>query len=522
MTITPKRLEEVCGSKIEKQDFVANEQLRCGALNVNAWNKLTLSPYLRSIASEGVHFPFNKEPRRICKENYVSEENIVDVDIKWKEWKEKGVIEEGEVMLIMALGTVPKKNKKIRTIHDCRPINEHVPNMLHSLDGIAEVAKFIKTGDWLCSIDLKDGYEHISIHQSWRKYFGVKWKGEVMRFARLGFGFKLSPVIFQGLMNAVVTEANSRMGGLFYSVYLDDFLIRGNTKKETNKACQKLIELLKELGLVLNLEKSMLEPCQQLEYLGKVWNSANGKVWNCNTKVQSVINECKMLLTVGRTTLNELESLLGKMEWLARTMKFARCWKRSLLVELKWWKELIRDEGGGLGVRGQGCVGSVETPKRISKASKLELKWWKKNATNWIPMELEDVWKTTTTNIHSDACDYGYGATNGLWGLWNGEEVNWMIAIKELEAVRRTIGRVENGTRVRIGCDNTVAYWTLKKGRSFCLELNNLIKRIGGDVHARKIDVDFYWLKSEDNMADWISRSWERPQLTGYLRIRGN
>jgi hypothetical protein len=95
-----------------------------------------------------------------------------------------------------------------------------------------------------------------------------------------------------------------------------------------------------------------------------------------------------------------------------------------------------------------------------------------------------------------------------------------MIAIKELEAVRRTIGRVENGTRVRIGCDNTVAYWTLKKGRSFCLELNNLIKRIGGDVHARKIDVDFYWLKSEDNMADWISRSWKRPELMPEVNIK--
>jgi hypothetical protein len=211
---------------------------------------------------EGVHFPFIKEPMRVYKENYVLKENSADVDVKWEEWKRIGVIEKGEVILIMALGTVPKKNKKIRIIHDCRPINKYVPDVSHSLDGIAEVAKFIKPGDWLCSIDLKDGYQHISIHEDWRKYFGVKWRGEIRRFAKLGFGFKLSPFIFQGLMDAVVRENNRRMGGLFYFVYLDDFLIRGSTKLQTENACQKLMDLLEELGLVMNLEKKSMEFCQ--------------------------------------------------------------------------------------------------------------------------------------------------------------------------------------------------------------------------------------------------------------------
>ena len=103
------------------------------------------------------------------------------------------MLEIGETVLVLALGAVPKKNGKIRVIHDCRPLNRCVEEKRFSLDGIVEVAKFIKSGDWIASIDLKDGYEHVEIHKSVRKYFGACWKGETLRFARLGYGFKLAP-----------------------------------------------------------------------------------------------------------------------------------------------------------------------------------------------------------------------------------------------------------------------------------------------------------------------------------------
>ncbi len=479
-------------------------------LNKNAWKKLELSPYFMDTVLEGVHFGLTKHPRRVRESNYVESGKEEMVDAKWKEWEEKGVIERGDVHMVMALGTVPKKNGKVRVVHNCKPLNKCVADMPYKLDGIAEVAKFLKKDDWMCSLDLQDGYEHVPIHPEWRKYFGVCWKGQIRRFARLGFGFKLSPIIFQSLMEGVMEEANRRIGYRAVFVYLDDFLIRGKSKRSCTRALRIVLKLLDQLGLRINKEKSKLEAEKSIEYLGKVWNAEEAKVYNTEARLDAAKSDCKRFLREGQATLQELESLLGRLEWLARTMPYSRCWKRSLLMEARIWRDLHEIRGGlvgGLGVRGQGS-----NLKRVfSGAAKRELRWWWKNADNRLTMDLEDVWKTRIKDIHTDASGYGYGSSDGLWGLWEAEEKDWNIAIKEMEAVRRELCRLESNSRTRIGVDNTVVFWSLKRGRSFCWELNNLVRRIGGDARARNLDLDFYWVASEQNRADWISRQWSRP-----------
>jgi hypothetical protein len=126
-------------------------------------------------------------------------------------------------------------------------------------------------------------------------------------------------------------------------------------------------------------------------------------------------------------------------------------------------------------------------------------------------VEIDDIWSTRISEIHCDASDFGYGSTTGLWGLWKKEEKQWIIAMKELETVRRLICSIPAGSRYRIRVDNMVAFWALRRGRSFCWELNNLVRRIGGDAFARNLQLDVEWIASEDNQADWISRRWNRP-----------
>lgn len=472
-------------------------------LNAAAWKKLDLTPYLLGTALEGVRFPLDRRPRRTFEKNYVKAEKAAEVDAKWEEWKAKGVTEEGPVDLVMAMGTVPKPNNKVRVVHNCTPINSCTPDMPYSMDGIAEVAKFLGLGDWLCKIDLRDGYEHVPIHRNWRKFFGVSWKGEVRRFAKLGFGFKLSPVLFQALMDAVASKCNEVVGERVVFVYLDDFLIRGSSLEECRKNLGVLRGWLEDLGLEVNELKSVFEPQQELEYLGKVWNTRIGKVLNSEKRVSEIESECRRLLTAGQATLKEMEVFLGKLEWVARTLQLARCWKRTLLMEVRFWRDRVRMEG--LGVRGSGYSG------QFSAGSRRELKWWRDNVRHWMPANLDDVWKTRIKEFHTDASGYAYGSSDGLWGLWKIEELNWNIAIKEMEALRRAISRLTRGDKARIGVDNQAVFWCLKRGRSFSWELNDLLRRIGGDMNARKLELDFYWVPSEENLADAASRSWTRP-----------
>lgn len=126
-------------------------------------------------------------------------------------------------------------------------------------------------------------------------------------------------------------------------------------------------------------------------------------------------------------------------------------------------------------------------------------------------MTLLDVTRELTATVFVDACNYGYGASTGLWGLWSQKELNWNIAIKEMDALRRTIDSLKRCEVVHFKVDNLVVFWCMVKGRSSCLDLNNLVKRIGGTVKTKRLTVTFEWIRSEDNMADWISRAMEDP-----------
>jgi hypothetical protein len=81
-----------------------------------------------------------------------------------------------------------------------------------------------------------------------------------------------------------------------------------------------------------------------------------------------------------------------------------------------------------------------------------------------------------------------------------------------MEAVRRQVSKLEKGAKVRIGVDNTAVYWSLKRGKSFSWELNSLVRQIGGDATIRNLELDFVWMLSETNRADWVSRCWTKPE----------
>lgn len=163
----------------------------------------------------------------------------------------------------------------------------------------------------------------------------------------------------------------------------------------------------------------------------------------------------------------------------------------------------------GLGGSGIGWAGDFLWI--LNDRCRKELRWWLNNARSWLNMTLLDVTRELTATVFVDACNYGYGASTGLWGLWSQKELNWNIAIKEMDALRRTIDSLKRCEVVHFKVDNLVVFWCMVKGRSSCLDLNNLVKRIGGTVKTKRLTVTFEWIRSEDNMADWISRAMEDP-----------
>ena len=89
-------------------------------------------------------------------------------------------------------------------------------------------------GKLFSKVDLSDAYLETVVDESCKKLL------ELYKFDELPFGVKVTPNIFQQIMDAMLTELD------FSVTYLDDILIRSKNRKEHAKHIEKVFERIKD------------------------------------------------------------------------------------------------------------------------------------------------------------------------------------------------------------------------------------------------------------------------------------
>ena len=147
-------------------------------------------------------------------------------------------------------------------------------------------------------------------------------------------------------------------------IFLDDLLIFGNTLEEILIACDSVIFLLQHLGFVINFKKCVLEPTQEIEFLGMIVNSKTMTLTLPLEKVQKIKNQCLEIYQAQEITLLELTRLLGT---LASTIQ-------AILPARLQFRYLQQQQISTL----RKCV-SFMTKVKLNPLAKEELAWWIKN-----------------------------------------------------------------------------------------------------------------------------------------------
>ena len=80
------------------------------------------------------------------------------------------------------------------------------------------------------------------------------------------------------------------------SAYIDNVCLQGDTYHGCHENALSTVQLLKNLGFVIQEEKSCLNPSQQLEYLGFVLNSVTMMVKLTHARVEKVVKACEKFL----------------------------------------------------------------------------------------------------------------------------------------------------------------------------------------------------------------------------------
>ncbi len=90
------------------------------------------------------------------------------------------------------------------------------------------------------------------------------------------------------------------------------------------------VGLLQDLGFIINIEKSILDPTQKIEFLGILINSTRLSFALPPGKTQFIIDLCKKILEQEVSSLREVASIMGNFTWAIPTMPFAQAHYRSM------------------------------------------------------------------------------------------------------------------------------------------------------------------------------------------------
>ena len=244
----------------------------------------------------------------------------------------KGAIE--RVTNVKSLGfysrlfLVPKKTGDLRPVIDLSTLNRHmvVPHFKMETQGSA-----IRSQEWTVSIDIRDAYLHVRMHQAVRKYLRFVVNKKVYQFTCLPFGLATSPREFTKLLRPVVSLL--RQQGVKLHVYLDDWLISADTPEQAQLQAQTTIKVLQFLGWIINFEKSDLTPSQDFQFIGMQFNTRRFTVAplpKMRVKVQSVHQHWMADPTI---TARDLLRLLGMLVFMASLVR----WGRLRLRPVQWW-----------------------------------------------------------------------------------------------------------------------------------------------------------------------------------------
>ena len=205
----------------------------------------------------------------------------------------------------------------------------------------------LQTGEWVMSIDFKDAYFHIPIQNRSRKYLRFHVEGKTYQFKALPFGLSTAPLEFTVVAKQVKLMALRK--GIRIQQYLDDWLVRATSHQICLQHTRALVSQCKELGWVVNLEKSELEPKQVFDFVRYQFDLQEGKVRPTLDRWVSLKTKIRDLLTRSTCPVRHLMSLIGLLT--ATEKQVHQNWRvpeslekvipvlKSFHPHLKWWME---------------------------------------------------------------------------------------------------------------------------------------------------------------------------------------
>ena len=226
-------------------------------------------------------------------------------------------------------------------------------------------------------------------------------------------------------------------------------LIRAPTKESCHQGTQSLLALCQELGWMVNMQKSELEPQQVFDFVGYQYDLLNGVVRPTQNRWEALQQKITVLLQTRYCRVRTFMSLIGLLTATEKQVPLGRLHMRPIQWHLKkHWR----------------VPESLEKEIPIPRSLHQYLQWWTQEENVLKGQPLHPL--RHAVQIFTDASKEGWGAHLGDFtasGTWSVPESKLHINFLELKAVLLALKRFQHlvqGKVVLIATDNTtvVAY----------------------------------------------------------------
>ena len=188
-------------------------------------------------------------------------------------------------------------------------------------------------GEWVTSKDFKDAYFHVPIYSQSRKYMHFHINGQSYQFKALPFGLSTAPMEFTVVAKEVKLMALQR--GIRIHQYLDDWLVRATSHQTCLQHIQTLVALCRELGWLVNEEKSELDPKQVFNFVGYQFDLKEGKVRPTPEHWQTLTDKILSILSGPVCLIRQFMSLIGLLTATEKQVHLGRLHMRPIQWHLK-------------------------------------------------------------------------------------------------------------------------------------------------------------------------------------------
>ena len=233
---------------------------------------------------------------------------------------------------------------------------------------------------------------------------------------------------------------------------LDDWLVRATSHQVCRQHTQDLVRMCRELGWLVNLEKSELEPKQTFDFVGYQFDLNSGRVRPTPDRWQSLQDKILEILSRPACPVQQFMSLIGLLTATEKQVHLGHLHMRPIQWHLKnSWR----------------IPESLEKVIPIPNSLHPHLQWWLKEHNVLTGQPLHPI--KHALQIFTDASKEGWGAHLNEFtarGSWSLPESKLHINYLELKAVFLALKEFQDlctGQIVLVATDNTTVVSYINK-----------------------------------------------------------